>query len=562
MRLREWQKAFDLLPKKEKIFFLILFFTAWISGVFILVKIDRDYSTKVPATGGKLTEGIMGIPKFINPLLTVSDADRDLTRVIYAGLMKPDGKGGLEPELAEHYAISADGFTYTFYLREKLYWHDNEKVKAEDVFFTINQAKNPKIASPKRANWEGVTAEVVNDREIKFHLRKPYAPFLANTTLGILPKHIWEKVAPEEFHLSEFNTRPIGAGPFKMESLSKNQIGSITKYTLRRFKNYFREVYIDEVEFIFFPSRTELSDALTQGSITSAGITPPKELKNSRTVDISLPLIYAVFFNKDHFALLQDIGLREALELAIDRNEIVKRSENGHGMPTSLPIPPRAFSYASTLENFETNIDKAKGLLEKSGYKDTDGDGIIEKVSKKERVPLRFSLAVPNTPELVRTAGYLKEVWHSIGIDLKVEIFEIGDLEQSIIRPREYDTLLFGQVLGNDPDPFAFWHSSQRNHPGSNIALYINTKVDRLVEDSRTIVDPEKREELLKFFQQELTKDKPAIFLYSPVYSYTTPKNLSGMQTQQIPIPAERFSEIANWHMEKRALWNIFMRDK
>src|SRR3989344_316470 len=503
---QNWQTAFNLLPKREKVVFLSLFAIAWVTGTLMLINIDRYHSKKVPASGGTLVEGAVLAPKFINPLLTVSDTDRDLTRIIYAGLLKSDGKGSLTPDLAASYEISGD-------------------------------------------------------REVKFHLKKPYAPFLENATLGIIPKHIWEKVTPEEFHLSEYNTKPIGAGPFRIGAVTKTQTGSISRYRLERFSRYRqRPAYINAIEFVFFSSKEELAAAMKDGDVNSGSGSIDTLPKNSHTIEIRLPRIFGLFFNQGNFKPLEDLTLRTALELAIDRERIIREVAGGYGTATSLPIPPGTFGHASTLEATTRDVEQAKNILAKAGYADTDGDGIIEKKEKKNNTPIVITIATSDDPGLKRTAELIRDMWREIGVGVNIQPYELGDLEQTIIRPRNFETLLFGQVVGYDPDPFAFWHSSQRNDPRLNIALYASTRVDKLLDDARSTTDADKREELYKFFQQEIVKDKPAIFLYSPSYLYTIPGNLHGVALSQISLPQERFSNIAEWYMSEKSVWNILLR--
>ena len=383
---KEWQNIFDNLSKKEKILFIVFFLCAWTVGTFILIRIDKYYSMRVPTDGGYITEGIVGTPRFINPLLSISDADRDLTRIIYAGLMKSDGKGGLEPQLAERYEISKDGLLYTFYLRKNLYWHDNERLTADDVVYTINLAKNPTIRSPRLANWEGIAVEASGDYEIRFTLKKPFAPFLENTTIGIMPKHIWEKVSPEEFSLSQFNTHPVGSGPFQINTVNKNADGGITSYELKRFKRYLPSpAYLYGITFKIFQSEDELVKAVENRDIETATVEHAKIPKTSAIIEFKMPRVVGVFFNQDAAPILRDGILRDALVRAVDRSRIIREAEDGNAIPTSLPIPPGTFSYASTLESLARDVDGAREILKKASYEDTDSDGILEKNSKKNK---------------------------------------------------------------------------------------------------------------------------------------------------------------------------------
>ncbi|MCH7975051.1 MAG: ABC transporter substrate-binding protein, partial [Bacteroidetes bacterium] len=116
---------------------------------------------------------------------------RDLTALVYSGLLKATPDGGLVPDLAKSYTISNDGLNYTFVLRDDITFHDGEPITIDDILFTIEKTQDPTLKSPKRANWDGVAVTKINGQKIQFILRQPYAPFLENTTLGILPRHLW-----------------------------------------------------------------------------------------------------------------------------------------------------------------------------------------------------------------------------------------------------------------------------------------------------------------------------------------------------------------------------------
>jgi peptide/nickel transport system substrate-binding protein len=561
---KEWEIMFDNLSKREKSVFLLLFLATWVLGVLILIRVDRHYSTQLPANGGDLVEGIVGVPRFINPLLALSDADRDLTRIVYAGLMKADGKGGLAPQLADHYDVSADGLSYTFTLRDNLFWHDGERLTAADVVFTVSQAKNPAIRSPRLANWEGVGVETPDDKTIVFHLKKPYAPFLESTTMGIMPKHLWEKLTPEEFGLSNLNTHPVGSGPFEISTVTKNGTGSITEIVLARFNKYApTPAHISTLTFRFYQTDKEFEQAFGNGDLDLASIDPASVPNSKSLLEIQLPRVVGVFFNQDNYVPFKDAALRDAFSRAVDRNRIIREAKGGHARATALPIPPGTAGYDVSLDVTTFDMDGARAALAKAGYGDTNGNSIIDKkLAKKDKdaTDIRFTLATLNTPELIKTAEIIRATWKDLGVEVNVQMYEQGDLEQNIIRPRNYDALLFGQAIGYFPDPFAFWHTSQRNHPGLNLALYANTKVDKALDDARTTTDNTKRIELYKTFLTEYTKDEPAIILYSPTYAYIVPKELRGINIENIPFPQERFSSIETWYTHTSSVWNIFIK--
>src|SRR3990167_1323194 len=199
------------------------------SALALLAGLNSSVSVTVPAPGGELIEGQVGSARFINPILTISQADEDISKLVYSGLMRslPDG---IIPDLAQSYEISEDGTTYTFTLREGATFHDGTPVTADDVLFTVAAAQNPDIKSPRRADWDGVQVSSPDARTVVFKLAHAYAPFIENAALGILPKHVWKDVPAAEFPFSPANTRPIGSGPFRIETVSTDATGSAARY--------------------------------------------------------------------------------------------------------------------------------------------------------------------------------------------------------------------------------------------------------------------------------------------------------------------------------------------
>ena len=226
------KRAFGELSFAERLTFRVLAGGLVISAGILLWQVNQFFVTEVPISGGSLTEGVVGSPRFLNPLLAISDADRDLVSVLYSGLLKASPDGSLTPDLAKSFEISKDGRTYSFILKDSVYFHDGTPVTADDVEFTVLKAQDGNIKSPKRANWDSVTVEKVSPTEIHFILKQPYAPFLENTTMGILPKHIWKNASAEEFALSLFNIEPVGSGPYRVTSIGRNSLGIPDSYSL------------------------------------------------------------------------------------------------------------------------------------------------------------------------------------------------------------------------------------------------------------------------------------------------------------------------------------------
>lgn len=560
-----------LFRRWEKWTLMILVFSFGVSATLLSAAVVDTFSIPVASQGGELREGIVGIPRFINPLLAASDADRDLVSLIYTGLMRFDGKGNIVPSLAERYTISDNGLLYTFSLRKDARWSDGVPLRADDIVFTVSLAKNPAYRSSLRPNWEGVTVEKIDDYTVSFTLIKQYAPFLENTTLGIIPKHIWEQVPPLEFNLSEHNTIPIGAGPYKISSLEKDAAGRVLSYVLISNSHYLpREPYISNLTVSFFPTPHDLVSARVSGYIDSASpvnasLVADLEQKGYYVKQLPLPRVFGVFFNQNASTVLADSTVRQALELAIDRPALVAHVLANQGIPAYDPIPPGTFG-SRTMQAEQprlANPAQARALLEADGWQRNDANSFFQKKSRDtaKPLPLSFALSAPNTPDITKTADLLVSMWKEIGAEVTVAAFEIGDLEEDVLRPRKYDAVLFGQGAGFDPDPFAFWHSSQRNDPGLNIAMYTNPKADMLLEEARKNNDAEKRRELYRAFQELIAVETPALFLYSPFYLYMPAQTAQNIAIDHITLPADRFGSVHEWYMQTKNKWNGFVKN-
>lgn len=561
-------------PVEKALFWLFAgLFTA--SALVLLYRANDLFIVDVPAAGGELTEGVIGTPHLANPLFAISEADKDIVSLVYAGLMKVESDGRLVPELAKSYTVSEDGKTYTFTLRNGVTFHDGEPITADDVEFTIRKAVDPAVKSPKRANWEGVIISVPNPEQIVFTLRQPYAAFLESTTLGVLPKHLWKVLDPEQFAFSQYNAQPIGAGPYKIEVVKKNNLGVPTQYSFVPFEQYaLGSPLISKLTFTFYPSEEAAIEGYGIGEIEALNTLTPQKADSvkkpgSTILQAALPRIFGVFFNQNQNALFTQKEVRAALEMAVDRDEIVASVLNGYGSPLTGPIPA---DFLTDLSASSTNpvsasasstahVEDAKKLLAKNGWKLGD-NGVMQKTVKKTTSTLAFTLSTTNSEDLIKTAQLLKKQWEMIGAKVDIASSESGEFNQTVLRPRKYESLLFGEVVGRNLDLYAFWHSSQRNDPGLNIALYTNAKADKLLEQARSESDGTKRAKLISQFTQELSKDQPAIFLYSPSFLYLLPNKVQNVQLTKTSDPSERFAEIERWFINTERVWKINMFTK
>ena len=573
--------ALASFSKKERVIFSILILILVLSTLFILNTINRHFMVSMPIYGGSVSEGIVGTPRFINPVLAFSDVDQDLTTLVYSGLMRKDSDGNLIPDLAKEYAISNNGLTYTFILKDDVYFHDDTPVTVDDIIFTIDTVKNSIIKSPHKTNWAAVSVTKIDEKTIEFNLKQPYASFLANTTLGIMPADVWNDTPVE---LNTTNTEPIGSGPYKVTSVNKGSSGIVDSYQLTSFKKFaLGRPYVDSIYLHFYPTEDDLVKALENGEVDQIGSISPvtaELLKNKgyRIESAVLPRVFGLFFNQSVNRLFVDKVIINAIDQAIDKDKIVSEVLSGYGVVIDEPIPPNMVQYSKLnqkdtpsrqeiLQKVEKSLASAgwiknsEGFLEKSTQEKSTlkkGGKTVTVNGKKTVTLLEFTISTSNAPELIKTAELIKQDLAVVGIKVNIQTLEVQDLNQDVIRPRKYDALLFGQIINNESDLFAFWHSSQRLDPGLNIAMYANTTVDKLLEDAFMTTDWEARTKKYIQFENEIKKDKPAVFLYSPNFIYVVSKNINGINMDHITFPSNRFLGAYLWYTEKYNVWKIF----
>ena len=519
----------------------------------------------VPARGGSIHEGVVGFPRYINPVLAVTDSDKDITSLVYAGLLRQSPQGELMPDLAQSFSLSSDSKTYTFTLKPHLKFSDGSPLSADDVLYTIQQIQNPTIKSPRFANWNGVTIAKIDDQTITFTLIQPYSPFLENMTIGILPKHIWQNTSADSFALNSLNINPTGEGPYTIKSVKKNSNGVPDSYELKANSAYNSDKpQIETITFNFYSSEKDLETGYQNSEIDSMNSVSPnvaKSLERSGTkiYTASLPRVFGVFFNQTDNPALSAIEVRQALDMSVNRDYIVSTVLQSYGTSLMGPVPERFIGKTptATSTSYEALVGKANALLDKAGWV-TNADGIREKKLKNGTTTLAFAISTSDAQELKDVADILKSEWRKIGVSIDIKVFEGGNLNQSVIRPRKYDALLFGQIVNRDLDLYAFWHSTQKTDPGLNIALYTNPKADKLLETLRTESNKEDRVTTYNQFQDILTKDVPAVFLYSPDFIYVASPDVKNIVIDNLSTPSERFNGISSWYIDTERVWKIF----
>jgi len=555
--LAEFKKAYISLSINLKFFVIMCLLIGTTAGLASLWFINQNLLVIVKSSDGEITEGIVGTPRFGNPLLATSDADRDIVNLVYSGLMRQTSSGDLIPDLATKVETSTDGKKYTFYLKPNLVWHDGKPLTTKDIQFTINKVKDPTIKSARRPRWEGVTTEILDDKTIVFHLEQPFAGFLKNTTIGILPAHLWSDIPNDEFSLTDLNTKPVGSGPYEIEKIKKDASSIAEYYLLKPFDRFALGAPKVTINLKLYPNETSRLEAFASGDIDTLSAISPENLqmvstKNHTVITSPMPRVFGIFFNQNQSTVLAKPEVRQALDISLDKQKIIDKVLFGYGTPIDGPT---IFDTLNTTE--QNGIEKAQTILEKAGWKKNEA-GFYEKTISKTTTLLEFSLTTSDTPELKKVAEETRNTWTKLGAKVDLKVFESGTLDQTVIRPRKYDALLFGQVTGRNIDLYSFWHSSQRLNPGLNIAMYANLKVDKLLEEIRNLNDIKTLQSKNESARELIKDDYPAIFLYTPKFIYIIPDKIKDINFGIIEQPSDRFSDMYKAYIETEKVWKFF----
>jgi peptide/nickel transport system substrate-binding protein len=511
----------------------------------------------IPDIGGVYVEGIAGTPQFINPLLAqYNQVDQDLSALIFNGLTRIDGEGELTPDLAESWQVSEDQLIYVFKLKPDLRWQDGEPFTAEDVLFTIGLMQDPEFPGVPYLHqlWSTVVAEQLDSHTIRFILPEYFPGFAQSTTIGILPKHLLETMPARDLLNHPFNLQPVGTGSFKLDEVNTE----FARLTANPFHSG-PKPRLAGLELRFYPSYQETITAYRSGEVQGIDSIPPQAIPmvkdiqslNLYTARLSgYDIIYLNLQAAETLPFFQEIPVRQALMLALDRQAIINQGLNGQGFIANGPILPWSWAYNAKQETMTYDPARAKALLDENGWTDTDQDGIRD----KEGRPLAFSLLSSDDPSKIAVAEMVGEQWREIGIAVTIEVIG-ANLGERLVK-HDFQAALAEVLLAGDPDPYPLWHQTQIEG-GQNYAGWNNTDASMLLETARTQLDEGLRSDYYFEFQRIFAEEMPSLILFHPVYTYGVSQEVYDVRLEPLTNPADRFRTVADWYLlTRRVIYN------
>lgn len=500
-----------------------------------------------PAFGDSLIEGTIGEPSTLIPLLASDSASHSVAGLIYNGLLKYDKNLELTGDLAESWEVSPDGLTITFHLRRGVKWHDGRAFTSRDVMYTYRTIIDPKTPTAYAEDFLQVKSAAAPDPyTFQVVYAKPFAPALASWGLAILPAHLLEG---KDITKSELARKPVGTGPYRFGEWIAGQ-----RLILEANSSYFEgRPFIEKRIFRIIPDTSTMYMELKAGGLDMMGLTPVQFKRQTNGAD------FLSMFNKYSYPvpsytylgynlknpLFVDKRVRQAITCAINKDELVAGVLFGLGQPGNTPFIPGTWAYNAALRPFQYDPQRAVALLAAAGWREKNSDGFLVRDGK----PFRFTILTnQGNEQRIKSAQIIQYRLKKIGIDARIRVLEWASLLTNYIDKRNFDTVLMGWNMSQDPDQYDIWHSSKTAPKELNFISYKNREVDQLLEEGRSTFDREKRRACYLRIQEIIAEEQPYTFLYVPLALPAISARIRGIE----PAPAGIGHNFIRWYVPQK----------
>lgn len=474
-----------------------------------------------PVDGGWLVAGLDSEPAHLNPAMgTAGAVGAHIASYVYDRLLRIDyATLELKPNLATAWEVSDDKLTYTFELRDDVFWSDGVKFTAEDVKFTYEAVMNPAHDTAEVRNYlqDIERVEILDEFSVRYHMKKPYFRHLiifGSSETTILPKHIFEA---GDFNHHPNSRAPIGTGPYKFVSWDTGE-----QIELERNERYWGEGgHVDRILFKIFTDRNAAFQVLQQGGIDSYELTNEQFVKQANTPEFNRRFhkltpyspypgwtgSYGWIGWNMRKPMFSDKRVRQALTMLLDRESILEYIYYDLGTVISGDAFIESEEYDDSIEPWPFDPERAHALLDEAGWKDTDGDGIRDKGGQPFRFEFSYTSGVSEYDQM--TTVYQEELERA-GIRMELRPYEWATF-QDRVHKRNFDACMMAWVLDVGHDPYQLWHSSQAD-TGSNFVGFRHDEADGIMDRIRVEFDKDKRVELAHRFHAILHEEQPYTF--------------------------------------------------
>lgn len=484
--------------------------------------------------GGNVIFNIQGRvePSTIHPISSVDVGAAHIHDYTLASLLTKNPQTyDWQPNLAEKWEISKDGKVFTFWLRKDLYFHDGKPLTAEDVKFSFEAILDPRYnATHIRPYYQGIAkVEVMDSQQVKFYTKEAYfLNFDFAAGMVIFPKHIYSNIEKSKHMDKEI----IGSGPYKLEKFEKGQ-----KIVLRKFDKWFgkqvpqlKGAYnFDSITFRFIKDEKEYLEMLENGELDFDELSPEQFVQKTESsawgkrvfkvkAENKVPKGYRYVAWNLEKPLFKSKNVRLALAHLMNRDEMIKNYRFNLSTPASGPADYFSDYASPNTKPVPFDRQKARELLLQEGWKDTDQDGVLDKVINGKKVNFHFVLIQSNR-EYEKYLRMYKDELRKSGIDMEIKYMEWPHFIK-VVDDRKFDALSLARMTTVEFDPKAFWHSASAVKGGSNFISYKSPEVDRLIDRARSEMDRKKRIQLLQKVYDRIASDAPYAFMFNEKYNF------------------------------------------
>ena len=505
-----------------------------ITQVFLYAE---SYAVTVFTSGGTYSEATLGRINSLNPLFASTNSEKTLSRLMFATLSSVDYSGHIGLGLADSIKTDDSGLVWTVNLRDNLTWSDGEPITVEDVVYTVGVIQSPSVITSYSANLSGVKLSV-EDGKLIFTLPKAYANFSSALEFPILPAHVLSGVAPNLLLEHSFSTTPVTSGAFSYNATQAiGNTGEKIVY-LTANKNYYKTApLLDSFAVHAYNTREEIEQAINQGTVTATAELLPTDADEITATNIyekqtALSSGVFAFFNNNS-PILSHKSLRKALQRGIDMRSL--RAPLKEESPLDYPL----LSSQVDITNFPS-------------LPEYDPDSAKETISAAHvDVPIRLAtIDYGYFPDLAENLRFQLE---NLGFKVEMNIWPANqDFLISVIRPRNYDILIYEIELGSDPDLFTYYHSSQTTENSLNLSNYSSTIASDAILAARSTMNQTIRNAKYETFLKTWVEDAPALGIYQVNLSYFVNKGVrSFSEDSHLVTATDRFSDVSFWATEK-----------
>lgn len=524
----------------------------------VLAVLAAWFAVTGPLTGSdkggrqRYVEAVVGEPTRISPLFAyLNDADRDLTSLVFSGLTRLGQRGEVLPDLAESWDIGDDSKSVTFHLRAGVVWHTGVAFTSADVIFTYSLLADPNVRSdPDQAPlWRQVKCAAPDDLTVTCQLPEPFSPFMAYTTVGIVPKHLLEGADAASLFENPFNRAPVGTGPYRLLQFDPSSV-----VLQANDKYYLGAPGIPQVELRFYQDPAGATAGMVRGDVDGLLLDSTASQSDYDTLT-SLSRVRGYNANRSAYTILylnngtpplNEKPVRQAIAETIDIDAVIGDILGGRAARADSPIIPGTWAFNPDVKSYKHDKADAGDLLDEAGWTLPEGKDVRE----RNGAEFRLSLMTDQDPARGAIAEEVTRQLAEAGIAATVVREDSASLVRDFLVPRQYQAAIFGWDPGPDPDPYSAWHSSQATGNGRNLATFTNDQADHIMEEARLTWDLDQRQRLYFTFQNVVHDEVPSILLFYPVYTYFVSSDVKGVELGTLFGASSRFRNVHEWSFD------------